>query len=240
MSMPMRYKRVHLTGPVEASVLPTGVTFPAAARAEVERLWAAEKAKRGKTLFNGQSLCARTVAGGRIECVVTEYKYVLAQLRERRLFADLGLRPLAVNGIIVADGAAILGHRSAAMTQDPSTWEAMPSGGVDPSSVGRDGRVDFRGHILKEFEEETGVSSSLIAKAEVIGLFEDSTDHVVEVCLRLTPALGLKELLSRFDLARSAEYDEARVVPLADLKGTGAAAPQPLLALTGQIAKELL
>ena len=72
----------------------------AALNTEIDRLWATAQVRMGGKLFNGRVFSADVIAADRLVGHWTEFRRIVAQMDCPDLFAELGLRPLAVNGIV--------------------------------------------------------------------------------------------------------------------------------------------
>jgi hypothetical protein len=79
-------------------------TLPSAVDLEVERLWQAARqrvaAGGAGRLFNGRVFSADAITPDLITGHLTEFRRIVAQMERPELFAELGLRPLAVCGVL--------------------------------------------------------------------------------------------------------------------------------------------
>lgn len=78
---------------------------------------------------------------------------------------DVGHRGLGVRGIVMRDGAALLGKRSQNVGRYPGMWEFAPAGGLP---VG----TEPAAALLDELQEETGLQSSG-GPIAIAALFDD-------------------------------------------------------------------
>jgi len=113
----------------------TPLTLSNVIEAEVERLWQAEQARRGKALFNGKILSAVEITPNGILGQIVEYRHLIAQRAQPELFGALNVRPVAVSGLLDCANGIVFGRRAGSMTQDAGLWELAPSGGLDTSKV---------------------------------------------------------------------------------------------------------
>ena len=182
---------------------------------EVERLWQAEQRSRGKPLFNGHILSATEVGPARIAGRRVEYRCLVAQRARPELFEALGVRPVAVSGILRCPDGVVFGRRARSSAQDPGLWELVPSGGVDMAGIAEAGLIDIRNQMLTELNEEVGLSAGQVTVSAPFCLIEDHESKVLDIGLALTaPALTADIHYA----SSEREYDELAVIPQAGLK----------------------
>src|SRR5579859_3764895 len=183
----------------------------------VEEMWRQEQTKRGTSLFNGAILSVVSHSPERIEVGITEYRRFLAQRRDPTLFGKLGVRPLAVSGLMRCRDGVVLGRRSNASTQDAGRWELVPSGGVDARAVGADGAVSLIGQLMVELREETGCPAAAVTSAEPFLLVEDSGSQVIDIGIDLVLDLDAASVLAAHRSGATDEYALLRIVPDSEL-----------------------
>lgn len=134
----------------------------ASLEAVVEDLWraAARRVAEGGagTLFNGRVFSADRITPTEITGHITEFRRIVAQMERPELFAALGLRPLAVCGVLRCADGVPLGRRHRAAIYQPGLWQLPPAGSVDPSAIAADGAVDLTAQVLTELTEESASS----------------------------------------------------------------------------------
>lgn len=181
---------------------------------EIENLWQVERARRGGVLFNGQILSATEIAPTHVAGYFVQYRYLIAQRCRPGLFDKLGVRPVGVSGLLSCSDGFVFGRRAESTTFDAGLVELAPSGGVDASGRGNDGRVDYKTQILTELFEEIGISRDNVAELTPFCVVEDINSHVVDIGIAMTaPTLSAKTILHSHDLADSKEYEELRIIP---------------------------
>ncbi len=153
--------------------------LPAAVEAAVERHWQAARA-RDPSLFNGEVFSADAIGAG-MTGHWTEFRRVVAQMREPALFAALGVRPVAVGGVLVGDGFVLLGQRPDGAVYQPGEWQLPPAGSLDPGAARADGTLDWRGQFLRELGEELGLPAESVAGLAVLGAVEHAGSHVCDI-----------------------------------------------------------
>jgi len=213
---------VHELAPdVRARIVRPMPALPPALDAIVERLWqqAAARMARGQAgrLFNGRVFSADAITATLITGHLTEYRRVVAQYEQPALFAELGLRPLAVCGVLRCAGGVVFGRRHVDAIYQAGMWQLPPAGSVDASSVGSDGGVDLGHQIGVELQEELGLPPEAIAPPRPLCLVEHPGTHVSDLGLALvTPKTG-GAVLAAHRLSGNSEYDPLRIVSLTEL-----------------------
>src|SRR5271165_3318030 len=95
--------------------------------ATVEGLWltAAQRVVVGGAgaLFNGRVFSADRITRAEITGHVTEFRRIVAQMEQPELFAVLGLRPLAVCGVLRCADGVPFGRRHHAAIYQPGMWQ---------------------------------------------------------------------------------------------------------------------
>lgn len=180
---------------------------------EIDRIWTAEQERRQHTLFNGRILSVREIGAAYIRASVTEYRCFIAQRVRPELFALLGVRPLAVSGVLRCADGLVFGRRSAATVQDAGLWEVAPSGGMEESSQG-----DIRSQILTELREEVGLSAEHVTGIEPFCVVEDDECHLVDIGAALeAPGVSTDAVLYAWRSEAGTEYDRLTVVAPGDV-----------------------
>lgn len=195
------------------------VRFPPALEAHVNRAWQGEQERRGKLIFNGRLLSARSVGPGAIVAQVVEYRHLIAQRMEPTLFAQLQVRPLAVSGLLECADGIVFGRRAGAVTEDAGWWELAPSGGMDAAGAAEAALADHRHQVLEELHEELGMGGDTVSRVRPFALVEDTESHVIDIGIGLTSPLSASEVLRSHAQAGSGEYDALHIVPRAQLQG---------------------
>ncbi len=181
---------------------------------QVATIWAAEVARR-PALFNGAVFSADSVTPTLITGRWSEYRRLVAQLREPALFAALQVRSVAVSGLLHGPQGVVLGQRDADAVYHAGLWQLPPAGSVDDNAAQLDGSVDLRAQLLLEAEEELGLTADAIGETVPICAVEHLDSHVVDIGLAGTMSLPLSDLLARHRAGRhAAEYQQLVVIPI--------------------------
>ncbi len=166
-------------------------------------------------LFDGRVLLSHRVAieEGRLHgaCFETGYKSFLA-------WRDFGFPGAGVTNLFAmpalraADGAFMLGEMNATTANAGRLY--FPAGTPEPADVNPQGLVDFEANILRELEEETGLSpGDVTLDADWVVVFAQP----LVACMKVArSALDATALLARFAAFNALQTDPelARLVPV--------------------------
>jgi 8-oxo-dGTP pyrophosphatase MutT (NUDIX family) len=171
------------------------LVLPADLERKVKDLWA-EALARNPALFDGPILLAAASGENGLILRQARYRHMLAARRDESVKIAIGGRPLAVSGLLSCRDGLLFGQRSAEVSQDPGHWELVPSGGVE--------RPDLAAQILKELEEEIGLTADQVTVGAPLGLIAD--EEVIDVVLPLTTALSAQAIDQIHAARGSGEY----------------------------------
>lgn len=206
--------RLHM---VSASLtVRVGRSMPALPQALDERvkdIWAREQAARGGALFNGRVFSADAIAPAAIVGHWSEYRRVVAQMRDASLFAALGIRPLAVGGIIEGPDGFLFGRRPDDAVYQPGEWQLPPAGSVDDGAAGPDGAVDVHAMLLRELGEEVGLDAADVSAPQPVALVEHPGSHVLDLGMTLRTGLSHVAIAAAAARHGNGEYADLVSVP---------------------------
>ena len=190
---------------------------------EVERRWreACERVAAGGAgrLFNGRVFSADSITPHLVTGHLTEYRRSVAQMERPELFEELGIRSLAVCGVLrCADGVA-MGRRHRGAVYQAGMWQLPPAGSVDAGAVNADGVVDLRRQLLGELQEELGLAAEAVEGPQPLCIVEHPGSHVSDFGLELVTKLGAEAVLAAYRTHGNGEYEQVLVIPLAELPG---------------------
>jgi 8-oxo-dGTP pyrophosphatase MutT (NUDIX family) len=189
----------------------------AALNTEIDRLWATAQVRMGGKLFNGRVFSADVIATDRLTGHWTEFRRIVAQMDCPDLFSELGLRPLAVNGIVHGPDGVVFGRRPAGAVYQPGQWQLPPAGSVDNGAARPEGAVDILAAVLTELREELGLTSDTVCASQPLAIVEHAGSHVLDLGIALRTALTAAQIRTAHAAAGNAEYAELEVVASADL-----------------------
>jgi hypothetical protein len=190
--------------------------LPAPLERQIDRLWAAAQDRMRGRLFNGFVFSADAIGPDLVTGHWTEFRRIVAQMDRPALFADLGLRPLAVNGIVHGPDGVVFGRRPMGAVYQPGQWQLPPAGSVDDRAARADGEIDPLAACLTELEEELGIAPAAVCPGPFLAIVEHAGSHVLDLGIPLRTALtaaGIRAAHAGAD----AEYARLEVVPIADL-----------------------
>ncbi len=213
---------VHEVAPdVVARVERAMPVLPGVVDREVERLWQAASrrvaAGGAGLMFNGRVFSADAIAPHLISGHLTEYRRVVAQMERPELFAELGVRSFAVCGVLRCAGGVMVGRRHRAAIYQAGMWQLPPSGSVDAAAVAADGIADLRRQLLRELQEELGLSPDAVGEARPLCVVEHPGSHVSDLGMALVTKLSAKAVLAAHRAHGNAEYEQMLVMSEAQL-----------------------
>lgn len=171
---------------------------------EVEKVWT-ESCQTAPHLHDDPIFMAHWSEPPLFRVSFESYKLVIAMRRIPGLAQELGIRPLAVTGILTCADGIVFGRRSMNVSQGPGLWDLAPSGGL---TVRTDGLPDPIGQIRSEMVEETGISEAEIL--DPVGWIEDRDAGVICFIVPLRCPYTIAEIRS---FPRSEEYSELIASP---------------------------
>jgi hypothetical protein len=196
--------------------------LPAALEAEIDRLWDAAQARTGGALFNGLVFSADVITRHLICGHWTEFRRITAQMARPELHTLLGIRPLAVGGVLHGPDGVVFGRRPARAIYQAGEWQLPPAGSLDPTALGAGGRVDVVAQILAELREEVGLEAEAIDDIRPLAIVEHAVDgegsHVLDLGIGLRTRLTAAEIQARHAAHGNGEYaPPLTIVPVPDL-----------------------
>ena len=152
-----------LTPEIEIFNLPVPHPPGAGCEREIDLVWEAERARRGDALHDGLIFSVSSISPHRIFGHFVPYRWLVAQRRRPDLAIQLGIRPLAVSGLLRCRDGVIFGARNRDSEQDPGCWELVPSGGVGPATNRPNGTLAPERQVIEELAEEVGLGPAQVA-----------------------------------------------------------------------------
>jgi hypothetical protein len=230
---------VHTIHPdVEVRVTREMPPLPPALEARIDSIWAAAAARVAAggagRLFNGRLFCIDTIAPMRITGHLTEYRRFVAQVEDRSLRADLGIRTLASCGVMRCAGGIAIGRRPAGAIYQAGMWQLCPAGSVDGGALRRDGTMDFRKQLMIEIREELGLDADVFGEATPLCVVEHPGSGVCDLGMAISTPLDADAVLEAHRTRGNGEYDPLRIVAIAELRafidwaGASLVPPAPL------------
>jgi hypothetical protein len=147
----------------------------------------------------------------------TEFRRIVAQMEEPVLFAELGVRPLAVCGVMRCADGVVIGRRHRGAVYQAGMWQLPPAGSVDAGSVDADGAIDLRRQLLGELQEEMGLSAATVEGPKPLCIVEHPGSHVSDFGLALVTKLSAEAVLAAYQTGGNGEYEQIRVIAEAEV-----------------------
>ncbi len=222
-----------LSAEVEVRIVRTMPALLPDAEMAVERLWqaACQRMAAGGAgrLFNGRIFSADAISRDRVIGHLTEFRRAVAQMECPDLFEALGVRPLAVCGVLRCADGVVVGRRHADAIYQAGMWQLPPAGSVDAGAVDPDGRVDLRRQLLGELREELGLAAEDVGEPRPLCIVEHSDSHVSDLGLAISTHLDAVAVLAAQRERGNGEYQALMVVPEARLPAFIAEAGETLV-----------
>ena len=171
--------------------------------------WNAALAKH-PTLYNGRVFCADVINAEIISGHWSEYRRVLAQMREPDLYGADFLRPLAVVGLLRTTDGIVIGQRSEHSLYLPGYWQGAPAGNVE--SRAGEAQIDLAAQLMAECLEELGVSEAECQIGRCLLACEHPQTHIVDVGMKITTMLDFEALKERCSRLGNAEYQTLMLI----------------------------
>jgi hypothetical protein len=193
--------------------------LPAALECQVERAWAQAQARLDGKLFNGRVFSVDMLTPDLVCGHWTEFRRIVAQMHRHDLHPQLGVRPLAVGGLICGPDGIVFGRRPARSVYQPGEWQLAPAGSVDAGCARADGTIDVLHQLMAELHEELGLPPEAVAEPRLLCLVEHAGSHVLDLGISLRTHWPAAQIRAAHAQAGNGEYDPLAIVPAADLPG---------------------
>lgn len=186
---------------------------------EVDRLWEQAQAATGGVLFNGRVFSADVITPDLICGHWSEYRRSVAQMRNPDLHRFLGVRSLAVGGVVVGPDGVVFGRRPARAVYQAGEWQLPPAGSVDPTAARAEGMVDLQAQLLTELGEELGMTAAQVQPPRPLCIVEHAGSRVLDLGMLLRTGMRAAEIRAAHAAGGNGEYAGLEIVALAALPG---------------------
>lgn len=193
--------------------------LPAWLEREVDRLWAQAQDATGGALFNGRVFSADVITPHLICGHWSEYRRSVAQMRDPGLHRHLGVRSLAVGGVISGPDGVVFGRRPTRAVYQPGEWQLPPAGSVDPTALRAEGRIDVQAQLLTELGEELGIPAAAVRRLRPLCIVEHAGSRVLDLGIAAETDLTEAEIRACHQAGGNGEYGALRIVPPGALPG---------------------
>jgi hypothetical protein len=186
--------------------------LPPALDAEVDRLWDAAQRRMNGALFNGRVFSADEITPHLVCGHWSEYRRIVAQMERPALYARLGVRSLAVGGVIEGPDGIVFGRRPAGAIYQAGEWQLPPAGSVDPGVAGPADSVDVVGQLFVELREELGLAADSVRGPRLLCIIEHAASHVLDLGIAMRTELTAAQIHAAHIRGGNGEYDPLEVV----------------------------
>ena len=209
----------HISPDLRVQVARPMAPLPAWLEREVDGLWEQAQAATGGGLFNGRVFSADVITPGLICGHWSEYRRSVAQMRAPGLHRFLGIRPLAVGGVVLGPDGVVFGRRPARAVYQPGEWQLPPAGSVDQTAARAEGMVDPRAQLLTELAEELGIGEADVDEIRPLCIVEHAGSRVLDLGMLVRTGLTAGAIRAAHAAGGNDEYAGLEVVGLAGLPG---------------------
>ena len=161
-------------------------------------------------LYNGRVFCADVIGPDIIGGHWSEYRRVLAQMREPDLYGPQMLRPLAVVGLLRTRDGIVIGQRSEDSIYLPGYWQGAPAGNVE--SREGEAEINLAAQLLAECHEELGLEETDAQVGGCLLACEHPWTHIVDIGMDLATTLNFAALKERCRRLGNAEYQALKLL----------------------------
>jgi 8-oxo-dGTP pyrophosphatase MutT (NUDIX family) len=198
-------------------------TFAPDVEAAIDAEWVKAQAANPR-LFNGEVMTLDHVekdASGLITKLMggfIDYRTMLASRFRPEIFQGELPMALGITGAAFCNEGLICGQRAMNSGLGGGGWEVAPAGTIDRAAVTH-GRIDLAALVLRELEEEIGVSLGSVVGTPVpyaFALRTDDTAPHAEIGMKVTLRLSAAEVLAAFEVNPHREHSALRILPTAE------------------------
>jgi 8-oxo-dGTP pyrophosphatase MutT (NUDIX family) len=182
---------------------------PPAIAARIAEIWREEQTRNGGGLFDGKILALVSATAEAIQVAPTLYSVILSARRDPMVRDGLGIAPLGVTSVLSCRDGFVIGRRSPSLAMSPGLWEVMPAGGLETT--------DPSAQLIQEFQEELGLSPSLVTRCDAKALVRISHKGVANILFRLHTDCDRETINQAFAASGSDEHTEIDVVTAPNL-----------------------
>lgn len=182
---------------------------------EVTRIWT-EACQKTPSLFNGCVFSADRVTRTDISGHWTDYRSVLAQMKNPALFPTLRLQPLAVIGLLETPEGYVLGRRHPSSLYQGNFWQSPPAGSIERR--GDSTAVNLGEQLLAEAEEELGLKADSLTVAPPCLIARHPGTRILDIGIPMRTSLSFSAVEACWKNSANQEYDQLALVQPADIK----------------------
>lgn len=182
--------------------------------AEITRIWAAA-CQTNPSLFNGCVFSADRVTRTAISGHWTDYRSVLAQMKNPALYPHLRLQPLAVIGLLETPEGYVLGRRHPSSLYQGNFWQSPPAGSIERR--GESTAVNLAEQLLAEAEEELGLTAESLHVGSPRLIARHPGTRILDIGIPMRTPLSFSAVTACWESSANQEYDQLALVPPAEI-----------------------
>ncbi len=178
---------------------------------KVNDIWVSKR-KYNKYLYDSEIISVLEINNYKIQGFKSSYKNFVAQQNNCIVHKSIKIRPLAISGILLCEEGVVFGRRSNESFQGAGQIELCPSGAVDVDVVCTKFGVDVLRQLYSELSEELGIDGNFISKILPLGVIEDLSSGVIDLCAIIFLDISFDELTVKYKINQNFEYSEIFLV----------------------------
>ena len=178
----------------------------------IDNIWNEYQKNNKYSGSNGKILSVDIISNSKITLKIIEYKFFYAKIKNPRLLKKIKIQPLAVSGILVCNDGIVIGKRSDTCLQNPSSWELVPSGGLDLKIQKTKNKINFTDQILIELFEEIGIEKKYVVNILPFCYLFDKKSKVYDIGIEIITNLSFKDIKKKFSKVQVNEYTNLKLL----------------------------
>ncbi|WP_231866164.1 NUDIX hydrolase [Acetobacter cerevisiae] len=213
-SFPGQWPILRLSPSCTITAIPHVPRHTAETEAEITRIWA-DACQKTPALFNGCVFSADRMTRTEISGHWTDYRSVLAQMKNPALFTHLRLQPLAVIGLLETPEGYVLGRRNPSSLYQGNFWQSPPAGSIERRRDSTAVHLDEQ--LLAEAEEELGLTAENLAIGATQLIARHPGTRILDIGIPMRTPLSFSAVEAHWKNGANQEYDQLALVPHADI-----------------------
>lgn len=214
-SFPGQWPVLRLSPSCTITVTPPVSRHTAETETEITRIWA-QACQKTPALFNGCVFSADRVTCSDISGHWTDYRSVLAQMKNPALFTQLRLQSLAVVGLLETPEGYVLGRRHPSSVYQGNFWQSPPAGSIERR--GNSTAVHLDEQLLAEAEEELGLTAESLTIGPPQLIVRHPGTRILDIGMPMRTPLSFSAVEAHWKNEANQEYDQLALVPHADIE----------------------
>ncbi len=227
----MLWKTIPLKSNCSIEILDKKVFFHSDINKKIEYIWNLKK-RENPNLFNGRVFTVTNLSDIKITGFWTEYKFIVAQMKNHQFYQELNLQPLAITGLIRCPEGFILGKRNNHAIYMSNYWQTCPAGSIE--SRNQDNNINLIDQLFAELQEELGLDKTYFQQPILINATTHPETHIIDLGFSLKTNLSFENIRHHWIDKGNTEYDELICI------SNPITLPNPIIPTAKNLIKEIL